>query len=67
MDLKGTDTIPESDAALVHEIGLNLRASPKAVDRLLDSQLLAAGIPGLASQQSFDAPRRTGTRLLRRL
>ncbi|MCZ6591067.1 MAG: hypothetical protein O7B98_08010, partial [Alphaproteobacteria bacterium] len=55
MDLKGTDTIPESDTAVVHEIGLNLRASPKAVERLLASPLLAAGIPGLASKQSLEA------------
>lgn len=55
MDLKGTDTIPEPDTAVVHEIELNLRASPKAVERLLASPLLAAGIPGLASKQSLEA------------
>ena len=55
LDLKGTDKNPEIDTAINREIELKLRASPQAVELLLASPLLAAGIPGLASAQSLDA------------
>ena len=55
MDLKGNDNILEPDTAISREIELKLRASPEALDVLLASPLLAAGIPGLASEQTLDA------------
>lgn len=55
MDLKGTDNILEPDTAISREIELKLRASPEAMDSLLASPLLAASVPGLASEQTLDA------------
>ena len=55
LDLKGTDKSPEPDTAITREIELKLRASPQAMERLLASPLLAASIPGLASEQNLDS------------
>ena len=55
LDLKGTENTREPDTAINREIELKLRATPEAVERLLASPLLAAGISGLTGALSLDA------------
>ncbi len=55
MDLKGTYKGPEPSTAINREIELKLRTTPEAVDQLLESPLLAGGIPGLVGAQHLDA------------